>query len=348
MATTLDFSKFSFGPEEIRAVSELVFDEVLKAPEIDYLHTVYPNILTEKEVGFVGEGGLVGVKNQGCDPEPQDYAIGSRLVKWTPEDWEILIHACWSELRSTAALYSLKTGTAVADFTSSDYMAIVVECLTNSMKEFVIRLVWFNDVDAKNVADGGFITDGVGVKYFNIINGFWKQIETQVTANPDQIVAIAENAAGTAIDKANIQGYLEKLVWDADILLTSQSNAHVMCTQSFYNAYAKSLQGLNLETMYTNLTEGLTVLNYNGVPLVPMPIWDKIIKAYQKLDGGKLHNPHRAVYITPSILGVGVDDPNSFSDVDIWYDRDSRKVKMEAMGTADAKLLNPAMFKVAM
>jgi hypothetical protein len=39
-----------------------------------------------------------------------------------------------------------------------------------------------------------------------------------------------------------------------------------------------------------------------------------------------------------------VDDESSFGNIDIWYDKDSRKVKMEGMGVADAKLINPALF----
>lgn len=353
----LDFSKFSFSAEEIRAVSELVFDEVLKAPEIDFLHTVYPNIITVKEVGFVGEGGLVGVKNQGCDPQPQEWNIGSRVVKWTPEDWEILIHSCWTDLQGTAALYSLNTGTEIADFTSTDYMAIVVECLANSMKEFVIRYAWFNDKQAKNIADGGIITNDIEVKYFNIIDGFFKQIDHQLTINPNQLIEITENKGADRvaqiIDPSNIQKYLQKLVFGASILLRNQKDAVILCTQSFYDAYAMSLQGDKLETMYKNLTEGLGGLTYNGVTLVPFPVWDKIIQSYENTGGiddelAKVNRPNRAIYISPSILGIGVDDISSFSDVDIWYDRDTRKVKMEAMGIADAKLLNPAMFKAAM
>lgn len=347
----LDFSKFSFGAEEIRAVSELVFDEVLKAPEISYLHTIYANIVVDKEIGFIGKGGLVGVKNQGCNPTAQDWKIGSRMVKWTPEDWEILIHACWSDLRTTAATYSLNSGVAIADFTNTDYMAIVAEVLADSMKEFVIRFMWFNDRDAENVVDGGDITNGIDVKYFNIIDGFWKQMLIQITANPSQLVSITENSGATyeaqELPSTNIKKYLQRLVFGADILLRRQPIGVIMCTQSFYDAYALSLAGTELETMYKNLVEGLGGLTYNGVPLVAMPIWDQIIRSYEDT-GTKWNKPHRAVYITPSVLGVGVDDPASFSEVDVWYDKDTRVVKMEAMGIADAKLLNPLMFKIAM
>lgn len=424
MAAILDFSKFSFSAEEIRAVKELIFDEVIESPELSLFATVYPGIVYDKEVGFVGEGGLVGVAGQGCDPEPQDYNIGSRVVKWEPKNWEILIHQCAKDLEDTAALYSLKTGTAINDFTSSDYIAIVVEVLSKSVKEFVIRLVWFNDTDAENavveqlptaaateqttgeaiagvvyagvtsetegavkcaladgtvvylaaaaaagnaVADtiyyskdtvnkttvisGGDITPGVAVKYFNIINGFFKQMEVQVTANEDQLVTITENAGATyaaqKLTPANVRDtYLPGLIYDANIILRGMENGVILCTQSFYDAYSKSLKGVSLAELYVNLTEGIKVLTYDGIPLVPMKIWDKIIKAYYN-NGIRLVNPHRAIYVTKDVLAVGVDSESSFGDMDIWYNKDERKVKMESMGKADAKLLNPELFQIA-
>ena len=98
--------------------------------------------------------------------------------------------------------------------------------------------------------------------------------------------------------------------------------------------------------MYTNLTKGINVLTFDGIPLVPMKIWDKIIKRYYN-SGTALINPHRAVYTTKAVLAVGVDSLDSFGEIDVWYDKDSRKVKMEAMGKADAKLTNPLMFQLA-
>ena len=80
--------------------------------------------------------------------------------------------------------------------------------------------------------------------------------------------------------------------------------------------------------------------------LVPLPIWDEMIKRYENT-GTKLNNPHRAVLTTKSNLNFGVDSENSFEDMRMWYNLDSRKVKTELMGKADAKLYNPELLQVA-
>ena len=346
----LDLSTFTFTTEQIRDINELLFDEVLQAPEITLITTLYPGIVFDKEIGFIGDGGLVGVKNQGCKPTPQEWNIGTRKVVWTPKSWEILIDECWTDLEEKASVYALNTGVDVADLTTTDYYAIIVQVLSVAIKKFIIRLVWFNDTDAENVTGGGIITDGEDVKYMNILDGLWKQLIAQVTANPAQRVAITENAAATYVlqeltpDAA--KGYLQQLKYKAPILLRGNQSAFIVCTQSFYDAWEQWNQGKELESMYTNLIDGTKVLKAFGIPLIPLPIWDEMIAMFENT-GTKLNNPHRALYVTKSNLAVGVDGTDSFDKMNSWYEKKDRMVYIELMGKADAKLLNPAMFQLA-
>lgn len=351
MASTLDFSRFEFSAEQIRDINEMIFDDIIQAPEITLITTMYPGIVFDKEIGFIGEGGLVGKARQGCKPTPQVWKIGTRSVKWTPKSWEILIDECFTDLEATAAVYALKTGVDIADFTETDYYAIVVEVLGIAIKKFIIRLFWFSDTAAKNVSNGGTITDGVDVGYFNILDGFFKQFDLQLTANSKQRVAIAENAGTTyenqELDPENAKKYLQSLKFKAPMKLRAKkTQAFIVCTQSVYDAWDMYLQGKDLESTYTNLVNGQETLTFNGIPLIPMPIWDEIIESYYD-NGTTYHEPHRAIYVTKEILAVGVDGTDSFDTMRTWYEKKERVVYTELMGKADAKLLNPDMFQYA-
>jgi hypothetical protein len=350
MAAVLDFTRFNFTAEQIRDVNELIFDDILESPEITLICTLYPGIVFDRQIGFIGEGGLVGVKGQGCNPTPQAWKIGTREVTWEPRSWEILIADCWKDLEQTAAAYALNTGVDVADFTDSDYYAIVAQVLTVSIKKFIIRLFWFNDTGADNVSNGGIITSGVDTAYFDIINGLWKQLLMQVAANPRQRVVVTENAALTYaaqdLTPDNAAKYLQQLKYKAPITLRNKENAIVPMTQSFYDAWEMYLQGKNLESTYVNLVDGRKVLKAYGMTLIPVPIWDEMIGEFENT-GTKLNNPHRALYIQKEILAVGVDGDDSFEKMNVWYNKDERTVKTELMGKADAKLLNPAQFQLA-
>ena len=50
MAAILNFSNFTFTDEQIRSVKELLYDEIVKSPELEALHTVYEGIVYDKEI----------------------------------------------------------------------------------------------------------------------------------------------------------------------------------------------------------------------------------------------------------------------------------------------------------
>jgi hypothetical protein len=350
MAQIIDMDKFVFCGDVLRSVSELIFDEVVKGPDLNMIHTVYPNIVTQAQIGFISKGGLVGVANQGCNPTPQDWSVGTRDVKFDPKAWEILIAACWTDLEATAAVYSLHRGVNIPDFTDTDYMTILMEVLLNAMNEFMYRFIWFSDVDAANIADGGEITDGVNIKYFNILDGLFKQMDAQIALNPKQHITITENAGSTyatqEVPAANALQYIKDAYRAAPRQLRSMRNKMFLVTGGLYDAYAENLESACcMETTYQNLVNGMTTLSYKGVPIIEMSIWDEIIESYyNNTTTGRYINPNRLVFTAPEVLAVGVDDPNAFDSVKSWYNPDTREVKIEAMGKADAKLANPNLF----
>ena len=93
------------------------------------------------------------------------------------------------------------------------------------------------------------------------------------------------------------------------------------------------------------LLNGMEALSFNGIPVIAMPIWDKII-ATSEDTGTKLNNPHRILFTSKSVLGIGVDAIDSFEKMRIWYEYKDRVVYVELMGRADAKLTNLDLFSV--
>jgi len=348
----IDLSKFTFTAEQIRDINELVFDQIIHAPELDYIHTIHPGIVFDKEVGFLTGGGLVGVAAQGCDPTPQDFQIGSRMVKWQPKRWEVLISECYTELEQTAALYAMKNGVMTADLTDTDYMAIVVEFLSQSIRDFFYRVAWFGDTAAENVTDGGQITNGVDVDYFTLIDGFWKQLTAGVTANSALGVTIAANAKASKALQMNdfttqeAHDTLAAMYYGAPIEMRASGNMRFLVTQSVADKYQQYLSGLGIESQYKNLVDGIPALTFAGIPVIPLPIWDKMIQSYQDL-GSTFYKPHRAVLIEKLNLGIGTGSTGALDDLDIWYDKTSRKNYVQAMDTIDAKLLNSSRFMLA-
>ena len=342
----IDWTTFTFTAEQIRSIKELTFDEVVNAPDMQAMHTMMGGIIYDKEVGFIIPDGLVGIKHQGCDPTPQSLTIAGRKITWQPKEWEVFVASCASEFENTMVTYARKTGTAIDDLTGTDYETIMVAILAKLVKSMIMRLVWFGDVDA---ATAGQLFVTANSVHFDLIDGLFKQMETQITANPSQKVTIAENTAATyalqELDPANVGGYISDLVMKADVTLRGEGG-RIYCTQTFADAYFLYLTSKGVTPAYVDSIEGIEVLKYNNVEIMPVPFWDEQIKAYYN-DGVRLINPHRAVFTNKDYLLVGYGGSDVESSLDVWYDRDSRKTKFESKGKLDAKLSNPEKFQLA-
>lgn len=345
----LDLTKFTFTAEQVRDIKELVFEAALTAPEIDFIHAIHTGIEYDKEIGFVFGGGLVGKAKQGCDPVAHDFAINTRKVTWKPKAWEIIIDECADNLKDTAALYCKNNGIRMDDLTDTDYIAIVVMVLEEAIKNMIYRMIWFGDVDAANVGDGdGIITAGVDVDYFNLFDGFFKQLQTAITQGAVSVEIAANNGATFAeqeITPEQAYKLLNDMYYKAPLEMRTPQNGQkpsmsFKVTQSIADAYEQYLSDAkNHEVMYKNLTEGIDALMIHNVPIIPMPIWDVMIAQYNNL-GNRLYKPHRAVLCETGNLAVGIVSEEGFAELDAFYDKMSRKNRIEAKDQMDAELLN--------
>lgn len=373
----IDMEKFNFCGETIESLNEMLIEETIQGPELSRIHTIYPNIVTQKEIGFIGEGSLVGVGSNGCDPVEQEYEINTRVVKWDPKEWEIRLKLCYSQLQSAATVYSLKTGVDIPDFTETDYMKIVLQILAKSVNLFTYRLFWFNALNAtkyysepnKDSTHLDQFLDSLDMNYFNILDGFWYQIWVDEN-NTDKEVNIPEGMQGVTtengevtsttnipprIEPENMITYLSELVNKAPLELRSASDRQILMTQNMYDAYLQYLiTSCCLESARTILLDGTPTVGFMGIPIIPMPIWDKMLNAYQTIPFEAPADsinfticPFRAVFTTKSNLGIGVDSLDSFANVKVWYEKKDRLVYVELMGKADAKIINPEMLTVA-
>lgn len=353
----LDLSQFTFTAEQIRDINELVYEGIMRLPEISAIHQMWGGIIYDKEVGFIMEGGLVGKAGQGCDPEPQDWSIPTRKVVWEPKEWEIFLKECAEDLKNTAAIYSMRTGTEIDNLTDTDFMNIVVEVLIGAVYKMLYRIIWLNDVNAEEASDGGTYTDGLDLDYFNIIDGLFNQLRVLVTADSKRGVSIAANAQATyaaqmsGMTPQDAYDLLSTMWYQAPIKLramkadiNADNRPKFLVTQSIADAYEQYLIGMNLPQTFINLTEGVQVLSFLGVPVVPMPIWDEMIQAFQDL-GSSWYNPHRALLTSKSVLAVGSPTRGKlFGEFDIWYDKTKRGNYILLKDKIDAKIANPDHF----
>lgn len=355
----IDFSKFTFTNEQIRAINEIAYEEVIASPFFGYIHTIVTGIEFDKEVGFLTGSGKVGVADPGCGSNPQDWAINTRSLKWEPKRWEIFVSECATQLEGTAAQYVLRKNIRYYDLVGTDYMNIVSEVLINAIYNFLWRVVWFGDTNASAVGSGSgseLLTNATtsDPKYFTLLDGFFKQLETQVTTNPAQLVAIPANAETT---KALQDSALTpQMAYDTIAAVyyampakarRSQEEMQILVTSSIADKYQQYLSSVNAnERMYRNVVDGMPRLYFNGIEVVRVEHWDDIIREDFDL-GATWYKPHRVVAASKRNLLVGMPTERGFEQLDVWYERKDKYNYIRANDALDAKIANPAWVVLA-
>lgn len=207
------------------------------------------------------------------------------------------------------------------------------------------------------VNEGGYITEDVDPEYFDIIDGLFKQLRGLVAEDNKRGETIAANSQTSKADQMaymtpeRAYNLLSTMWYKAPIKLRRmkadtnvEKRPKFLVTQSIADAYEKYLIGKGIDRTFVNLVEGVQVLSFLGIPVVPMAIWDEMIQAYNDL-GDTYFKPHRALLTTKPVLAVGTPNgERAYGEFDIWYDKTSRKNYILLKDKLDAKIASPDHF----
>lgn len=349
---SLNVSNFTYNGELIQSVAELIYDPIIESSPISQQVTIVEGIIQRKEVGFVGKGSLIGKLMSGCNLPFDQWNVDTRKKTWDPSEVGFNLSECYTQWDDTIAWSDLKKGIDRPDFTETAIMGIMTVRLEEAIAKWMQRLYWFSDKNAANYSSAGIITNGLDVAYFNAIDGFWKRLLGYTTANPKQLVPIAENANATEatqkINPDNIEGYLRALVYGAPRIMRSmpKSSLTIKCTQSFWDAYSIYLKGKELESTYSNLIDGNLVLYYDGYALEPIIEWDQNIYEYEN-NGTRLNQPNRALFTFKENLLAAVDVASMMSSFFYKFDEKEEVVWMRSRGMADTMIPYEDLFMLA-
>lgn len=360
MGDIITASDITFNGEEIRGVSEALFESTFAKPELAQFHEVVNAIVVKKQIVILGRiNELVGAGTGACDPADGTATITMSEKFWDPVTVSDRLALCWTQLKSTFWAWGLKQGISKPDLTATDFANFVLERLDDAMFEMIYRLVWFNDVDAATTAasPAGVLTAGTNPVFFNKLNGMWKQLFAIVAADADRLTTglSARNGQSTfalqkftSTDTTNlvVTSTLENMVTDSDYRLRGEESAQFVVTQTVYDQYKKELKRANIAFTTERTEQGIQMLEADGIQVFAFQFWDRIIKQYYS-DGTKYFLPHRAILTTPQNLQVGTGEESAFSDVDIFYDKTKKKTFFDFQLDIDAKVIQDELVQLA-
>jgi len=350
----------TFNGEEIKQLSEAVFEQVFQKPEATLFHEFVPGIKAKKQIALLGRlDGLTGKGNGGCDPVSSTNQIGMSEKFWNPETVSDRLTECWTNLKESFFIYGTKNGLAKADLTKTDFWMFLSDRLSDSLLEQVYRVIWFSDVDAAdvNASPPGTLTAGTDPDYFNKIDGLWKQLFAIVAADANRRTLGIDSRNGQATfalqefdatDTTNrvVTNTLQNMRYGADFRLRGMANLMYVVTQSVADQYERELTAANVAFTTERLENGMTQLKSGGITVIGFQFWDRIIRAYYS-DGIKWLLPHRAVLLVKENTQVGTEEVANLSEMASIYDPVTKKNHIDTEYQIDAKIIEDYLVQTA-
>jgi hypothetical protein len=369
MAGIFDGSNLTLNREDIKNMSEAIWEAFYLKPSINEFHTIETGIVHNKQIAILGIfEGLTGQLYEECGLTPNTSQVGASEKEWNPKRIGDRFEQCFSDLLDTFWKYSLKPGVKKDDLTATDFARFIEERISDAIAEGVFRHVWFGDTDAANYnsSPAGHILNGTALKWFNVIDGYWKQVYDIVAADSDRkSVYVAgdsssiatKNAQSTyanqrfnATDTTNelITNSLQKIIDDADTRLVSGTETpHFIVTKSVADQYKrerKKASGIDLA--YERVEKGIMKLQCDGFDLYVFDFMDRMIKSYEN-NGTKWYLPHRILFTTKSNLRVGTEEESNLSTLKMFYAEYQNKYVIEYAFNLDAKVILDDQIQVA-
>lgn len=338
----------TLNAREAETMSEVIFKRVYNESDLAEYHEIETGIDVKTQIAFAGRLGLLGKKASGCTP---NEANGFELTQkfWTPVLEDFRLRHCQADMPALLKLFrkSQRINPDFFDAVGTDEFGVIISAVETSMLENMHRKVWFNDTDAKLIANGGVFKAGTDLGYFNSFDGLFKQIFAEVPTGAGNNVAIAKNGgasyAAQALAEDEALGLFEKMVTAADERLVAADDAFILVTRSLADNYRATLRNKNLGSGFLEVVEeGRPKLYFDGIEVKVRYDWDRYIKTYQD-NGTKWHLPHRAVLTTKSNIPVGTLGEDDLTKLDVFYDKTLKTNIMDAAYTIDAKHLEGYM-----
>lgn len=349
--TKQQLENLKLEPENLASIKDAVQETFYN--DEDFSSFVNIQKVKEKDpIALLGEMEMVGKKGGGCDPTYEEKGIANSQKRWEFGQWEIPVKICYEAIKGTIGEYSLKTGTAIGDLTSTDFMTIFADALQRAMEQMIWRFGWLGDKEAALAGEGGGkLTAGLDVSNFNVCDGLFKRIFTATATKHTAIAANSETTAALQISALRKSGaattLVDTILMDADTRIVDDSDAVLLMTRSLADALTYDLKKTYHDIMpWEKLFDGFEVATYNGVKIARVGIWDRMIKAYEKGET-TINLPHRAVFCNPKHLMIGTDADNLISDLDIWFDQKERRNYLYATGKIGTALLEEGMIHAA-
>lgn len=160
---------------------------------------------------------------------------------------------------------------------------------------------------------------------------------------------VVANTAPSALSAGESEDLFLSLFEGCDIVLKNiPANEKILLVDRLiYENYQTYLETLSTVTANTKLENGVTLLTYRGIPVIPME-WSNYLNAdFPHLASELPAYPHRIIYTQIGNLALGFDVLNQFTSLRRWYAENEEENRFRAKLKMGAQYVHNKLMAVA-
>ena len=300
-------NKGTFATYSGANLNEIFYEPVFRSEDIMSNYRVIPNVKHKMNVFTSAALKKISQKYTGCSATSGSTQFNIDEKTITAGRMRVALEQCTDEFFGTYIEEMYRNGVDVMNLEGTQLADAIVNRAVKGIAQDVVRLAWGGDSSTAN---------------YNQMSGWMKLMGDDATVEAAKsTVTVVNPAAPTAAEALS----LIRKAYDAAPAALQQIPAaekKIFITPKTYNAYMENLEGTSSDLAIVNRQDGVLVVKFRGVELVPMYEWDTILADLNPtiMKSGTHEGTEGLCYCAVENLIIGSDVTDPEGSFKVFYD----------------------------
>ena len=315
MADTNVANKGTFAAYNGASLNNLFYEPVFRSDDIMRNYRVIPNVKHKMNVYTSLALTKIVQPYVGCSADSDDTQFNIENKTITAGRCRVALEQCTNEFFGTYIEEMYKSGVDVMNVEGTQLGDAIVNRAVKGIASDVLRLAWGGDSSTSN---------------YDALTGWMKLMgDTTAVNNAKTQVVAASVTNPTAAESLEL---LRTMYDEAPAALQQvpAKDKKMFCTINFYNAYLENLEGTSADLAITNQQDGVLIVKFRGVELVPMYEWTTIfsdsLDPTIMVDSNANNATQGACYCAVENLIIGSDVTDPEGSFKVFFDELEEKM----------------------
>jgi hypothetical protein len=332
MATGNVANKGTFATYSGANLNEIFYEPVFRSDDIMRNYRVIPNVKHKMNVFTSAALTKIVQKQTACSASSQDPVVDFNIDEKTitAGRMRVALEQCSKEFYDTYIEEMYRTGINVNNLEGTQLADAIVNRAVKGIAQDIVRLAWGGDSATTN---------------YDQMSGWMKLMGDNATvlAARTEESAVAPTAPTAAESLTLLRNMYDTA--PAALQQVPAADKKIFVTPKTYNSYLQNLEGTSADLAITNQADGVLVVKFRGVQLVPVYEWDTILADTDPalfLRGG-VNGTEGACYCAVENLIIGSDVTDPEGSFKVFYDDLEEKMFFRGYFKLGVQFLYPSL-----